>query len=126
MLPPLPSKQLLHIRAISTMVFDKLASETFDSSLITATQIQMMSMPSAEDTLVMIICMYSAYMYYKTTIDETPKNVPTKKYSRRRINAKRTKSEKLNKYVLTESGYNFIKICLFVLFFLIKDPKVVV
>jgi hypothetical protein len=126
MLPQLPSKQLLHIRAISTMVFDKIVSETVDSNLVMATQIQMVSMPTAEHTLIMIICMYSAYMYYKTALDESRVNKYTKKYSRRRSNAKQAKREKLNKYVLTESGYNLIKMCLFILFLLIKDPKAVV
>jgi len=127
MLPPVPSKQVLYLRTISTMIFDKIAAETMDTSILTFSQLQFMTTPNAEDTLFMVICVYSAYMYYKTSLDETPITLDNNsRKPRRPILAKRNKREKLNKYVLTETGYHMIKICLFVLFLLIKDPKSVV
>lgn len=127
MLPPVPSKKILYFRAISTMVFDKIAEETMDSNILTVSQMQLFAMPNAEDTLFMVICIYSAYVYYKTTLDESRERpTETKRKPRRLIITKRTKREQLNKYVLTEPGYQLVKICLFVLFLLIKDPKPVV
>jgi hypothetical protein len=130
MLPHIPSKQVLYLRAISSMVFDKIAAETIDSNIITVSQLQLFAMPNAEDTLFMVICVYSVYVYYKTTLDEVRERHRTydntKRKTRRPILAKRTKREQLTKYVLSEPGYHIIKICLFVLFLLIKDPKSVV
>ena len=130
MLPPIPSKQILYFRSISTMVFDKIAAETMDTSILTVSQMQLFTMPNAEDTLFMVICVYSVYVYYKTTLDESKERDRiydnNKRKPRRPILAKRDKREQLNKYVLTEPGYHIIKICLFVLFLLIKDPKAVV
>ncbi len=130
MLPPVPSKQLLYFRAISTMVVDKIAAETMDSNIITVSQLHWFAVPNAEDSLFMVICIYSAYVYYKTTLDDSAiKHIQTedsKRNPRRTFLDKRTKLDKLNKYVLSEPGYHFIKICLFVLFLLIKDPKAVV
>lgn len=130
MLPPVSSKQLLYFRAISTMVVDKIAAETMDSNIITVSQLHWVVVPNAEDSLFMVICIYSAYLYYKTTLaDFAIKPIQTedsKRNPRRTFLDKRAKLDKLNKYVLSEPGYHFIKICLFVLFLLIKDPKAVV
>jgi hypothetical protein len=124
MLPPIPSKQILYLRAISSMVFDKIAAETIDSNIITVSQLQLFAMPNAEDTLFMVICVYSAYVYYKTTLDDARERNRT--YYNTKRKTRRTKREQLTKYVMTEPGYHIIKICLFVLFLLIKDPKSVV
>lgn len=134
MLPPLPSKQLLCIRAISTMVFDKIATETVDSNLLTISQIQFVAMPNPDDTLFIIWLVYSTYIYYKITIDETKVTEPTpflinsslSSKRHRRIVSKRTKLNQFNKFVLTDSGYHIIKMCLLIMCILIKDPKAVV
>ena len=109
------------------MVFDKIAAETIDSNIITVSQLQLFAMPNAEDTLFMVICVYSAYVYYKTTLDDARERNRTYDNTKRKTRrAKRVKREQLTKYVMSEPGYHIIKICLFVLFLLIKDPKSVV
>ena len=132
MLPPVPSKHLLCIRAVSTMVFDKVATETVDSNLLTISQIQLVAIPNPDDTLFMIMFVYSAYVYYKNTIDEsrvvnttTSAVVPLPKTTIRRI-SKRTKLDKFNKFVLSDTGYHLIKIGLLILCLLIKDPMAAV
>jgi hypothetical protein len=114
MLPPVSSKQLLCIRAISTMVFDKIASETVETNILSLSQVVAIT---PDNTIFIGIVVYSAYIYYSNT---TPVYKGTG-----RLN-KGEKLKQLSKYVLSDTTYDFIKVIILTLFLLIKDPKSVV
>ena len=114
MLPPISSKQLVSIRAISTIVFDKIASETVDTNILSLSQFVAIT---PDDTVFICVVAYSAYMYYI--------NTATIYKGTNRLN-KSEKIKQLSKYVLSDTTYNFIKVFILALFLLIKDPKSVV
>lgn len=124
MIPPIPSKQLLSIRAITTIVFEKIVDETAEINMVSISEIVPFSSPV--NTLYTILLVYYIHSYYRRSIEDTPpqriapRNIP--RTSGNRI-TKREKMTELNKYILSDTGYNFIKACLLVLFFIIRDPK---
>jgi hypothetical protein len=115
MIPPITTKQWLCIRSVTTVVFNEIAKETAESNLLTITQI----VPSAtpENMVYAIIIMYYVHSFYLIHYEK----IYGEKYRQRE--RKRSKLEQLEKYVLTEPVYDFIKATMVVLFLLIREPK---
>jgi ABC-type glucose/galactose transport system permease subunit len=124
MIPQIPSKQLLSIRAITTIVFEKIVDETAEINMVSISEIVPFSSPV--NTLYTILLVYYIHSYYRRFSEDTPTQRIAQGNSTRASGNRITKREKmteLNKYILSDTGYNFIKACLLVLFFIIRDPK---
>lgn len=70
MIPPIPTKQLLSIRSITTIVFDKIAEETAEINALTLPEIVPFSTPA--NTLYMIILAYYIFSVYHTHLAMIP------------------------------------------------------
>ena len=128
MIPTIPSKQLLCVRAITTIVFDKIVDETTETNMLSVPEI--ITLTSPVNTLYLCIIAYYIHSYYISQLEDSKSQW---KYTQGNITRttnyripKRYKMDRLNKYVLTETGYHFIKTCLVILFLLIREPKAVV
>jgi hypothetical protein len=113
MIPPIPSKQLLSIRSITTIVFDKIAEETAEINMMSISEIIPFSTP-ANTTYMIILAYYLFSVYRKYSVISPVRE------------EKREKNEQLDKYLLTDMGYRSVKIWLTLLFWLIRDPRPVV
>jgi hypothetical protein len=113
MLPPVTSKQLLCLRAVSSMVFDKIASEVVDTNIVALSQV---SSISTEESIYVAVFIYWIYVYSQTKVG----------VSKQQSDEKSEKLKRLSKYVLSDNVYEFVKVFILALFLLIKDPKVAV
>ena len=105
MIPPLLSqmsiKNVLSIRAVCSVVMDKIVYEALDSSTIT----HAFTCPTPTDILYIVFAGYFIKLYLS-------------EYS-----AIRTKQIELHQYVLTPGVYRTLNLCLFMIFLLVKNPE---
>ena len=101
------------MRAVSSMVFDKIASEVVDTNIVALSQV---SSISTEESIYVAVFIYWIYVYSQTKVG----------VSKQQSEEKSEKLKRLSKYVLSDNVYEFVKVFILALFLLIKDPKVAV
>jgi hypothetical protein len=100
MLPPISIKNILCVRAVSSIVMDRIVYEAVDPSTIT----NIVSYTNPTDILYIISAVSFIQIYLQ---QQSPKHI---------------KQTRLNQQVLSDDVYRCINISLFVLFLLIKNP----
>jgi hypothetical protein len=100
MLPPISIKNILCVRAVSSIVMDRIVYETIEPTTITT----IVNNTSPTDILYVISTAYFIRMYIQ---NQSPKHI---------------KQTRLNQQVLSDDVYRCINISLFILFLLIKYP----
>jgi hypothetical protein len=98
--PPISIKNVLGIRAVCSVVMDKVVYEVADSTTVTT----LMSYTNPTDILYFIFAAYFIQMYIS---DHTPR---------------RARETELRQLVLSDNVYRSVNVILFVLFLLIKNP----
>ena len=98
--PPISIKNILGVRAVCSVVMDKVVYEVADSTTVTT----LFSYTNPTDLLYFAFALYFLQLYLS---DHTPK---------------RAKETELRQLVLSESVYRNVNVILFVLFLLIKNP----
>ena len=100
MLPPISIKNILCVRAVSSIVMDRIVYEAIDPSTIT----NIVTYTNPSDILYVVSSVYFIQMYLQ---HQYPKRI---------------KNTRLHQQVLSDHVYRCINISLVVLFLLIKNP----
>ena len=100
MIPPISIKNVLCVRAVSSIVMDRIVYEAIEPSTIT----NILSYTNPTDILYVVSSVYFIQMYVQ---HQSPKHI---------------KNTRLHQQVLSDNVYRLVNMSLFVLFLLIKNP----